>query len=159
MKYKRWLYVVGGLALGTAFFFWLRPGRSVFEVSKGYEGPVVVFYEHPDGVDTPWNWGDHLYRIPQSGVLLVKNPRPARFQITEWLYVDNQGASTEIPLEDDSHPDYTIEYPVVRQQRFTSGDHYSHTEAQIGRPSDIDSFGTPPHFLVDDIIDRLSKRR
>jgi len=140
---------------------WFRPGSETFLIPQGYSGPVVVFYSHPEGIRAEGSWGARIYRIPPSGVLLLKDSVPRGSPVMQWAFVAPDGTRTPIVPEDDVHPDFSISEPRVRMlQTHSAGDgSYRWVQAQVGRPSDPASFGTPPHFIVDPIVEALDKRR
>jgi uncharacterized protein DUF6843 len=152
-----------GAAIATSvvgLFLWLQPGSETFLVPQGYSGPVVVFYAHPQGVRAEGRWGARVYRIPSSGLLLLKDSVPGGHPVMEWAFVAPDGTRTPILPEDDVHPDFSITDPRLRmlQTHSTDGGTYRWIQAQVGRPSDPDSFGTPPHFIVDPIVQALDER-
>jgi hypothetical protein len=155
-------YPVGAALVAlVAWFLWMRPGRQIFEVPDGYLGPVVVFFAHPKGISSGGSWGAHVYRIPPSGILLLKDGPPEGFQIQEWAHVGPDGKLTAIPSEDEARPDLSIKEPRVRQSLAISNENehgkYRWVEARIGRPADIDSFGPPPRVLIDSILQGLKQ--
>ena len=121
---------MGALVLFLGAIYYVVPGREVFLVPRGYQGAVVVFYSHPNGVEVPWNWGKRVYRIPKDGVLLVKNLRRSGFQSMLWLYEDEQGNRKEIASESYAEPDYTIGSPVVRGVRVFSPQYAEDSDGQ-----------------------------
>jgi hypothetical protein len=152
--------IIAGLALVVGGFLWCRPGGQLFEIPEGYTGPVVVFFSHPRGTSPDGHFGTEIYRIPPNGVLLLKTAPPSGIQRQSWAYVGRDGKRTSIASEDDTSPDFSIAEPRVRMASMTTQDGTFHwIQAQIGRPNDIDSFGPPPHFLVDPIIDDLKAHR
>ncbi|HEY4187133.1 MAG TPA: hypothetical protein VGP07_18805 [Polyangia bacterium] len=169
---RRWhlaVVVVVVVVVGLAFL-WKRPGLERFEIPAGYHGQVVVFFSHPRGVSRHgWGW-THVYEIPKDGVLFVRDDPPRGFNVQEWLYVDSDGRKTSILSEDSSTPTSTGNETRVRggelraQTTYTEGDHaraahsYRWIEAQIGRPADETSFGTPAHFVVEQVIEELRRQ-
>lgn len=151
MTKRRWL--IGVAVISAVIFFWLRPGREVFKIPAGYKGPVVVFFNHSGGRQLPWDWGRRTYDIPRSGLLILKDDVATGTQVVEWVYVDAKGKAVEsIPENDDAHPDLSATTVRVRSQRTHSAGDLAWFEAQIGIPAHPDSFGTPPHFLADEVI-------
>lgn len=151
-------YVLAGLALIVVVGFVLcRPGKERFEIAQGYVGPVVVFFSHPQGGSGRTDWGTHVYEIPKNGLLLLKSPAPAGFQAMEWFYMAPDGTRTRIPMADDARPDPSVHDPrVVSFAVFTKDDgRFTWIQANIGRPSDANSFGTPAHFVADGVLDGL----
>jgi hypothetical protein len=158
MKKRWWLVILPLLAVGAFLYF--RPGREVFEIPVGYKGPIVVFLNHPAGQKLAWDWGRRTYKIPKTGVLLVQNDDTSGMQVTEWVYVDDSGkAITSIPQDDDAHPDERATSVVVRMQRTHVEEDITWFEAQIGIPADPDSFGTPPHFVADEVKEARNRKR
>jgi hypothetical protein len=148
--------VIAGLVLVAGGFLWCRPGGEAFELPEGFTGPVVVFFSHPRGTSPGGRFGTQIYRIPASGVLLLKTDPPSGIQLQSWSYVGRDGKRTPIASEDDTRPDFSVAEPRVRMTSMNAQDGTFHwIQAQIGRPNDISSFGTPPHFLVDPIIEEL----
>jgi hypothetical protein len=127
-----------------AWLVWCHPGSERFELPDGFMGPVVVYFGHPRGTKSRRNWATLVYRIGKDGILFVKDPAPKGLSLVDWCYVSPDGKLTSIPSEDNVHPDFSIRSPRVRGVEH----HGEWVQAQIGRPSDIDSFGENPHYLV-----------
>ncbi|WP_231590595.1 DUF6843 domain-containing protein [Hymenobacter terrenus] len=71
MKILLWL--VGGLALLLAYWYWYLLGlgnaQEVYLVPQGFRGVVYILFEQPNGVPPEREGWKRIYRIPRSGVL------------------------------------------------------------------------------------------
>jgi hypothetical protein len=100
------LLAVGLLAAITTLFwspysalFWQFAPREKIQVlvPDGYEGPVLIAYQVPDGVQAERDDDVWLYRLQPDGALLLKND-PPRFivQMSFW-YTTESGELHPIP--------------------------------------------------------------
>jgi hypothetical protein len=71
--------------------------REQFLIPDGYEGDVYVVYGAADGESLSKTWGEIIYRIPQGGVLRIREPMPPGSTGTEYYYEQQDGSLWSIP--------------------------------------------------------------
>jgi hypothetical protein len=150
-------YALAALAAFVlVLFVWWLPTGERFELPEGYAGPVVIFFKHPAGTSPARDWLTKIYRIPSSGMLLVKDDIPDR-AVVEWYYLSKDGKHrTPVRWDDEESPNTTSTEPHIRHfQTHTQGE-FQWIEASVGRPADPDSFGEKPHYVVDRIKDGMN---
>lgn len=78
---------------------WMIKGSTTHLIPDGYQGPVVVVYDDPDGVaPTRDEEGHDVYKIPPDGVLRLSTPSPeAGLYDVKYFYVRPDGSSYELP--------------------------------------------------------------
>ena len=96
LKYK---YAVSFLFLALNLSCGLRglnAAEAVYLIPKGYTGPVVIFFDQPDGVTPEVENGFTVYKIPGDGFLKVKTKAIYKINEQIFYYVDETGERTEI---------------------------------------------------------------
>lgn len=146
---------ITALTVAVIGWLWFRMAPERYEIPAGYMGPVVVFFGHPDGVRAARDWRTIVYRVPANGILLIKDTMASGFTATEWVYRAADGELT--PLQRVG-PTTGTQVGLSDVQTHSKG-HAEWVQAAVGRSSDPDSFGTNPHFIVSEIIDRLAAKR
>lgn len=76
-------------------------GQRVYLIPEGYVGPVVVIYDIPDADQAKWavTEGATVFKVPKSGVLLVKNPYPGAGLFTvRYYYEGTNRLRSELPV-------------------------------------------------------------
>lgn len=93
MRNLRLLYLV--ILLGCGY----DEGLEIHLIPDGYEGPVVVVFDDPKGKFLEQNEkGAFVYKIPPSGELRVKGPRPGpEIHALRFFYDKAGGPPQRIP--------------------------------------------------------------
>jgi hypothetical protein len=96
-----------GIAFGALYgtiYLWGRAEPELHLIPEGFEGPVLIAFNDPDGTQPKYDGKSRLYEIPPSGVLRTQFPPNDGWSRPVYAYVDEQGNRTPIvtgaPCED-----------------------------------------------------------
>ncbi len=65
-------------------------------IPDGYQGPVMIAYDRPDGTFLEYEGRARVYRVPESGVFLTTASKTRLAYKSEFYYIDQQNERTEI---------------------------------------------------------------
>ncbi len=88
-----------GTAIAWAIFIFsglIFPSRLVFELPRGYLGPVLVIYNQPDGLALIEQWRERIYPIPANGFLPTSFPGPQGYNNYVFRYAADEKTYVEI---------------------------------------------------------------
>lgn len=75
--------------------------REAFLLPPGYEGPVLVVWDHPAGGSLRWaSWNTVAYYFDQTGMLHLRDSRPLgsfRMTLVSFYYLHPDGSWESIP--------------------------------------------------------------
>lgn len=71
--------------------------RELFLIPEGYKGDVYVVYGASDGESLSETRGEVIYRIPEDGILRIREPMPSGSTGTEYYYEQRDGSLQFIP--------------------------------------------------------------
>lgn len=95
--------LVSGATYGSAYI-WGRAAPELHLIREGFEGPVLIIFNDPDGEPREYEGKSRVYEIPPSGVLRTQFPPNDGWSRPVYMYVDEQGNRTRIvtgaPCED-----------------------------------------------------------
>jgi hypothetical protein len=69
---------------------------EIYLIPDGYEGPVLVVYDQPNGQPPEYEGSARLYEVPDTGLLLTRFPPNQSRYRPEFWYVDEDGKRTPI---------------------------------------------------------------
>lgn len=72
--------------------------KEVFLIPEGYQGHAYILYGVPKGDALNENRQEVIYRIPQDGVLRVRESKPPITESTKYFYERQNGSLVPIPL-------------------------------------------------------------
>jgi hypothetical protein len=151
----RWLILLGVLCAGALYLFW-NPNAEIFLVPDGYKGPIVVAFSHPRGVKRERTLDAYVYRIPNDGILRIKDSIPNGYKMVAWYYVDAKGNRTPIPHfwpEQEQDRD-KLTTPHVAEMEAGG----KVIQARIVIPSDLESFYPATHFTTEKVAEEYTKQ-
>ncbi|MEO6980848.1 MAG: hypothetical protein ABI113_20810 [Mucilaginibacter sp.] len=64
---------------------------ETFLIPQNFRGKITLYYGEPCGQELKKENGRYVYRIPQSGVMVIKNPFEAGLIDQEYYFVDKYG--------------------------------------------------------------------
>ncbi len=70
--------------------------NALYLVPERFEGPVVIIFDCPNGIETEIDMGKIVYRIPPNGILRVAKSPTYRIGKEEFLFVGDGGSQSEI---------------------------------------------------------------
>jgi hypothetical protein len=71
-------------------------------IPAGYQGPVTIVFNDPDGRPMEISGGEITYRIPSNGILRIRDGHPVdKPRKVRYFYVDQSGPLKEIPSSSD----------------------------------------------------------
>jgi hypothetical protein len=95
--------IVFGSLYGS-IYLWDRAEPELHLIPDGFEGPVLIVFNDPNGTQPEYEGKSRLYEIPPSGVLRTQFPPNDGWGRPIYAYVDDQGKHTQIvtgaPCED-----------------------------------------------------------
>ncbi|MGB8644962.1 MAG: hypothetical protein WCF84_06975 [Anaerolineae bacterium] len=83
-------------------FVWLFAERQTIQVwvPAGYEGPALIAFEIPDGVNAEKKDAVLIYRLEPNGTLFLKDKTPTSVIRISFWYVQGDGTLQAIPQSD-----------------------------------------------------------
>jgi hypothetical protein len=109
LKFFKWVALFGLLILslcicglsgsGYSPWLWLFAPRQTIKVlvPVGYEGPILIAYQIPDGERAEKQGDVLLYRISSDGTLLLKDDPPSSVIAMSFWYLEANGDLQLIP--------------------------------------------------------------
>ena len=73
------------------------PRSGIYLIPTGYVGDVINLFEQPDGVELESEWGLFVYRIPEDGLLKVKDKGYTGIVNLSYYYLDANGGREKLP--------------------------------------------------------------
>jgi len=95
--------VIASIAIYVAGDLWSKfmpldnTEREIYLIPNGYEGPVLIIFNQPDGEPQTYEGQARIYAIPRSGILRTQFARNVGGYKPEFWYVDEQGRRAMIP--------------------------------------------------------------
>ncbi len=133
--------IVAGTATGylPSLVYWnFMVEPELYRVPLGYEGPILIVYDQPNGWPMKYDGRARIYDLPNSGVLFTQFSQSKQLYRPDFVYVDAAGrAVMTIPsLVGYNTNDIIPGDPIVACSTTTaSGPPYSHKGFLIGHTS------------------------
>lgn len=93
---------------------WMAEAQVIPEtylIPQHFRGAITVLYNEPCGQVIPTEKGRLVYRIPASGVLVVRHPARPGIIKQDYYFVDNQGRKTQ-QIKELSQQEYNEDYTI-----------------------------------------------
>lgn len=150
-----------GIYLTTLFgdiYIWDRGEPELHLIPAGYEGPVVIIFDDPDGAPPEYEGESRLYEIPANGVLRTRFTRSDGWIRPIYMYVDQQGERTPIENEgpcDDLPGDVVQICPMPQRFDFDADGQRVRTDYRayiVGRRANSRELGMRGDSLVSTLL-------
>jgi hypothetical protein len=104
------LWLPGFLAL--MYFGTNRVTPETFLIPHNFRGKIVLYYGEPCGINVLKENDRNVYRIPQDGIMILKNPLETGIIDQEYYFVNSKGkrlSKIKMLIQQDFNEDYTLE--------------------------------------------------
>lgn len=119
--------------------------EEVFILPHNFKGIVVIAYGQKDGIEEVKEYGKIIYKIPQNGILKLKQKEATTLSKSWYYFEDEQGKRTILdycfpPCEDiKNNPDKFFAYGKSNGGFENAGEQLEMTTFFVGTSHDTDS--------------------
>ena len=83
---------------------------QTFLIPKNFKGQIILIYDQPCGIDVPLTNGRLVFKIPENGILILKNKHETGIINHEYYLVNESGSQIsklEFLIQQNYNEDYT----------------------------------------------------
>ncbi|MEM9340211.1 MAG: hypothetical protein AAGA66_15865 [Bacteroidota bacterium] len=115
--------------------------KVIFLINQGYEGEVIIVYDHPEGVTTPEEKKKKVYKIPKSGVYKAQSKATYGLLDNEYYYINERGDRTQIlEAHGVENPDEVCIYNIITSTKEIEGKEYELMAFMVCKKKDINQY-------------------
>lgn len=108
-NHKKSIVLLFLLLLNLSCVSFAKPGEMIYLISEGFTGGVIIVFNQPDGITPEVDKdGTIIYRVPQDGLIKVKEPIQKNAYQLKYYFVDAKGNRKPIEY---LYPEHYVKNP------------------------------------------------